>query len=231
MSLGDAFYTNPRFRPARPGRWFILDRPTVLKRRHRRQGPCPNRGAPPAVLQPGIQERATNRVPHRLIDRPCSYRFWVWVPFQPVAAALSIHGNELAGSVRRSGPNSNWYTTANQWAHSTRQYAQADNRRSSPVPAGVETCREDAGPVPDYVFKAFNPHGWWVRQSANIERLLDAEGIHVLVPSVAKRSWGGSGCECIRTTVWARSTFSAFDSGPKRSGVASALMDAHCQDA
>ena len=80
--------------------------------------------------------------------------------------------------------------------------------------------------VPDYVFKAFYPHGWWIRQSADIERLLEAEGEQVLVAVDGKAILGWIGVRVHPgAIVWARSHILAVDPAQQGSGVASALLD------
>ena len=80
--------------------------------------------------------------------------------------------------------------------------------------------------VPDYVFKAFYPHGWWIRQSADIERLLEAEGEQILVAVDGKAILGWIGVRVHPEDRMGEVHILAVDPAQQRSGVASALLDA-----
>ena len=79
--------------------------------------------------------------------------------------------------------------------HLIRSYTQADKPEilALSLRAWEPVFEKMQSAVPDYVFKAFYPYGWWIRQSADIERLLDAEGNHVLVAVGGKAILGWVG--------------------------------------
>lgn len=80
--------------------------------------------------------------------------------------------------------------------------------------------------VPAYVYRAFYPNGWQVRQAADVAAILEQEGVSVLVARDGDAIAGWIGFRLHPADSMGEIYILAVDPTAQRSGVASALMDA-----